>query len=380
MQRPTAILTRFELLPVRATSRTVWLFVRLWTDEGVSGIGEASDAFGFAGTSADEIERMRVELGGFFDLINGGSPLDIDSFRDRGMSRARSGDLVSATAFSSIEQALWDLSGKLRGVPTYELLGGGLRKRLEVYANINRASLPRTPQGFANTARRAVDEGFQAVKLAPFDGFPTSGSAEEIAAAVDLGVESIGAVHAAVGEDVAVLVDCHSFFDVALADDVAKRIEPYDIAWYEEPVAPERVATTKEIADRVIQPIAGGELLFGVEGFEPLCESGAVDVIMPDVKHCGGLQELMRIAEMAHANRVAVAPHNPSGPVSTAASVAVSAAIGNFKSLELQWGEVDWRSEVMAPPERFVDGTISVPDRPGFGVELNDWVVAARRA
>ena len=129
MQRPTAILTRFELLPVRATSRTVWLFVRLWTDEGVSGIGEASDAFGFAGTSAEEIERMRVELGGFFDLINGGSPLDIDSFRNQGMSRARSGGLVSATAFSSIEQALWDLSGKLRGVPTYELLGGGLRKR-----------------------------------------------------------------------------------------------------------------------------------------------------------------------------------------------------------------------------------------------------------
>ncbi len=380
MQRPTAILTRFELLPVRATSRTVWLFVRLWTDEGISGIGEASDAFGFAGTSAEEIERMRVELGGFFDLINGGSPLDIDSFRDQGMSRARSGGLVSATAFSSIEQALWDLSGKLRGVPTYELLGGGLRKRLDVYANINRASLPRTPQGFANTARRAADEGFQAVKLAPFDGFPTSGSAEEIAAAVNLGIESIAAVRAAVGEDVAILVDCHSFFDVDLAEDVAKRIEPYEIAWYEEPVAPERVATTKEIADRVIQPIAGGELLFGVEGFEPLCKSGAVDVIMPDVKHCGGLQELMHIAEMAHANRVAVAPHNPSGPVSTAASVAVSAAIGNFKSLEFQWGEVDWRSDVMAPPEQFIDGTISVPDRPGFGVELNDRVVAEHRA
>ena len=179
------------------------------------------------------------------------------------------------------------------------------------------------------------------------------------------------------GKDVAVLVDCHSFFDVELADDVARRLEPFDIAWYEEPVAPDRVATTREIADRIIQPLAGGELLFGVEGFEPLCKSGAVDVIMPDVKHCGGLQELMLIAQMAHANRVAVAPHNPSGPVSTAASVAVSAAIGNFKSLELQWGEVDWRPSVMAPAELFVDGTIGVPGRPGFGVELNDAVVAA---
>lgn len=380
MQQPTAVLTRFELLPVRATSRTVWLFVRLWTDEGVSGIGEASDAFGFAGTSAAEIERMRTELATFFESVAGRSPLDIDYYREQGLERARSGGLVTATAFSSIEQALWDLSGKLRGVPAYELLGGGIRNKLEVYANINRASLPRTPEGFANTARRAAAEGFQAVKLAPFDGFPTAGTPGEIAAAVDLGIESIGAVRTAVGKDVAVLVDCHSFFDVELADDVARRLEPFDIAWYEEPVAPDRVATTREIADRVIQPLAGGELLFGVEGFEPLCKSGAVDVIMPDVKHCGGLQELMLIAQMAHANRVAVAPHNPSGPVSTAASVAVSAAIGNFKSLELQWGEVDWRPSVMAPAELFVDGTIGVPDRPGFGVELNDAVVAAHSA
>jgi galactonate dehydratase len=380
MQRPTAVLTRFELLPVRATSRTVWLFVRLWTDEGVSGIGEASDAFGFAGTSAEEIEQMRTELATFFESLEGRSPLDIDDYRKRGLSRARTGGLVTATAFSSIEQALWDLSGKLRGVPAYELLGGGLRNKLEVYANINRASLPRTPEGFASTARRAAAEGFQAVKLAPFDGFPRTGTAAEIATAVDVGIESIGAVRSAVGKDVAVLVDCHSFFDVELADDVAHRLEPFDIAWYEEPVAPDRVATTREIADRVMQPLAGGELLFGVEGFEPLCKSGAVDVIMPDVKHCGGLQELMLIAQMAHENRVAVAPHNPSGPVSTAASVAVSAAIGNFKSLELQWGEVDWRSSVMTPPELFVDGTISVPDRPGFGVELNDAIVAAHPA
>lgn len=376
-----AALTRFELLPVRATSRTVWLFVRLWTDEGVSGLGEASDAFGFAGTYAEQIERMRAELGSFFAVLQGRSALDIDFYREQMMERARTSGLVAATAFSAIEQALWDIAGKQQGIPVYELLGGGMRDHLEVYANINRASLPRTPEGFAATARRAAAEGFRAVKLAPFDGFPQPGSPlGEIQAAVDLGIRSIAAVREAVGKDVAVLVDCHSFFDVELAADVAKRVEPYELAWYEEPVAPEEVAQTKQIADRIVQPIAGGELLFGVAGFEPLCKSGAVDVIMPDVKHCGGLLEMMNIAEMAHAHRVAVAPHNPSGPVSTAASVAVSAAIGNFKSLELQWGEIDWRPSVMSPPELFVNGSIAVPDRPGFGVELNDAVVAAHLA
>ena len=111
-----------------------------------------------------------------------------------------------------------------------------------------------------------------------------------------------------------------------------------------------------------------------------MCQSGAVDVIMPDVKHCGGLLELVRIAEMAHANRVAVAPHNPSGPVSTAASIAVSAAIGNFKLLEVQWGEVDWRPDTLVPRELFVNGSIGVPNTPGLGIELNEEIVAAHRA
>jgi galactonate dehydratase len=376
-----AVLTRFELLPVRATNRTVWLFVRLWTDDGLSGLGEASDAFGFAGTATEQIERMRAELGAFFEVVRGRSPLDVSFYRAQAMDRARANGLIAATAFSAIEQALWDLSGKVRGVPTYELLGGGRRNQLEVYANINRATQPRTPEGFANTARRAAAEGFKAVKLAPFDGFPPlSSPASEIAAAADLGVRCLAAVREAVGKDVAVMVDCHSFFDVELAADVAKRVEPLDLAWYEEPVPPEQIERTKQIADRILQPMAGGEVLFGVQGFRPLCQSGAVDVIMPDVKHCGGLLELVRIAEMAHTHRVAVAPHNPSGPVSTAASIAVSAAIGNFKLLELQWGEVDWRPDTLTPKELFVNGSISVPTTPGLGIELNEAIVSSHRA
>jgi galactonate dehydratase len=174
------------------------------------------------------------------------------------------------------------------------------------------------------------------------------------------------------------MVDCHSFFDVERAVRVAERLAPYDLTWYEEPVPPEDVESTLAIKARIRQPMAGGELLFGLEGFAPLVRRRAFDVIMPDVKHCGGLLELTRIAAVAAAEGIAVAPHNPSGPVSTAASVHACAGAASFNYLELQYGEVSWRQDVLVPPERFVDGSLEVTERPGFGVELDQRVVRAQ--
>ena len=181
----------------------------------------------------------------------------------------------------------------------------------------------------------------------------------------------------AVGPGVELMVDCHSFFDVPLATRVARELEPVGLAWYEEPVAPERLDDTLAIRKGIRQPMAGGEVLFGVAGFAPLSRNHAVEVIMPDVKHCGGLLELTRIAAMADADGVAVAPHNPSGPVSTAATVQACAVLKNFRLLEYQWGEAAWRHDLLSPPELFANGSIEVPDRPGFGVELNDALVRA---
>ncbi|HET9662704.1 MAG TPA: enolase C-terminal domain-like protein [Burkholderiales bacterium] len=375
---PQARVTSFELLPIRATSRTVWLMVRLRTDSGLVGLGEASDAFGFANTTAADATRMRAQLQTFFELINGRSPFEIESYRQRGESIARQG-LVAATAFSAIEQALWDLAGKALDVPTYVLFGGRVRSSLPVYANINRATNPRTPEGFAAAAKKAVADGFRAIKAAPFDGFPQPGSPEnEVARAIDTGIASVGAMREAVGPNVAVMIDCHSFFTVDQAVRIAERLEPYALTWYEEPVPPENVEDTVAISNRIRQPMAGGELLFGMSGFAQLVRMQAVDTIMPDVKHCGGLLELTRIAAMAAEEGVMVAPHNPSGPVSTAASVQVCAGMKNVNYLELQYGEVNWRGDVLTPPERFVNGNIEVPDRPGFGVSLNDQVIRAR--
>src|SRR5262249_17338381 len=162
--------------------------------------------------------------------------------------------LVSATALSAIEQALWDLSGKALEVPSSSLLGGRVRDTLPVYANVNRATNPRTPAGFAAAARAAVRDGFRAVKAAPFDGcLPPGAPRAAIGAAVESGIAAIAAMREAVGPDVELMVDCHSFFDVPLAERVAKRLEPQHLAWYEEPVAPEKIEETREIRRRITQ-------------------------------------------------------------------------------------------------------------------------------
>ena len=295
--RPSLKITKLELIPVRVTERTVWLFVRLTSDKKLTGLGEASDAFGFAATTKANALQMEAELAAYFELIKGRSPLEIERFRQQGEPRARAGGLIAATAYSAIEQALWDLTGKALNQPIHALLGGAVRQTLPLYANINRTTKPRTPAGFAATALRAVKEGFTAIKAAPFDGFtpPTADRDTEN------GFACVEAIRAAVGPQTKLMIDCHSFFDVERAVEVARRLEPLNLAWYEEPVDPKRVEETVQIRRRIKQPMAGGETLFGVDGFVPLCRSKAVEVIMPDVKHCGGVKEMTYIAAMARA-------------------------------------------------------------------------------
>ena len=354
------------LTSVRVSERTAWMFVHLRTNLGLTGLGECS------------LGRRRElpALNEAFEAARGRSPFDIEAYRAAGRERAAKGDIFEATAFSAIEQALWDLVGKAVDAPVHQLTGGGLREKLPAYANINRATRERTPAAFAANARAAVEEGFTAIKAAPFDGFPAlDAPASEVAAAADLGVACVEAIRAAIGPDVDILIDCHSFFDVDLAIEIAGRLEPQDLAWYEEPVAPTDVAATKAIERGIEQRMAGGEFLFGIEGFGPLCREQAVDVIMPDVKHCGGLHEARKIAAVAELDGVAVSPHNPSGPVATAASAQLCAGLPNFEILEMQWGEAAWRGDLVEPPERFENGSITVPEGPGLGVELNGRVV-----
>lgn len=359
-------ITEMEVIGVRATMRTNWIFVRLTTNDGQTGLGEASVN-----------RRLNLpELSGFFNLVRDRSPFEIERYRQAGWATASTGNRQQATAFSAIEQAQWDLVGKSLGAPIYDLVGGRLRDELPVYANINRATTDRSPNGFAISAQQAVADGFRAIKAAPFDGFPSLDQPRaEVEAATELGVHCIEAMRTAIGPDIDLKIDAHSHFDVALAIDVATRLEPQRLSWYEEPVPPTDLDSTMAIKNGIRQTMAGGEFLFGVEEFSPLCQNRAVDIIMPDVKHCGGVAEIRRIATVADLYDVLVSPHNPSGPVSTMVSAQVCAGLPNFDILEYQWNEVPWRGDLVDPPERFSEGILQVPDGPGCGVTLNNTVV-----
>ncbi len=362
------VITDFELIPVRATARTLWIFVRIHTNHGVTGLSEASNAMS---TDAAGVEALRVELNEFFSLIRNHSPMDVEYFRQQGRSRALQ-SLLAATAYSAIEQAMWDINGKIFNVPSYQLFGGKVRDDMPVYANINRAANPRTADGFAAIAASAYADGFRAMKAAPFDGYPVNGSAAEIAYHVDAGIDICYAIRDAVGEESALMIDCHSFFSISLAISVAERLQDANLTWYEEPVAPSMIEESLQIKQAIRQPMAGGELLFGLSGFRDIIQNRTFDVIMPDIKHCGGVTDFIQIAAMASDAGIKVSPHNPTGPVATAASIQVSAGLANLNYLEFQYGEVDWRRFVIAPVENFLAGKIRVSDLPGFGIILNE--------
>lgn len=351
--------TGMEVLPVVVSKRTNWRFLRLSTNVGVTGLGEAS---------AGDPEISDLET--FYDLLR--DSLSIQAYRRAGLPRAQAGGVRAAAAFSAIEQALWDIRGKLLEAPVHELLGGRVRDSVPLYANINRMTQNRVPEGFATSAALARDAGFRAVKAAPFDGFPSPQEPlEAIEAATTDGVDAMLAIREAVGEDMAVKVDCHSAFDFSSAVSAAERMRPARLDWFEEPLPIDDVNGIRAVRDAIDQRLAGGERGFGVTSFLPLITAHAVDVIMPDVTLCGGVLEMLHIARAAEAHGMTISPHNARGPVATAVALSVCAAAGNVESLELQWGEADWRSTIIDPPERVEGGMLAITDLPGFGIELN---------
>jgi len=358
--------TGIEVIPVPVTPRTTWVFVRLSTNVGISGVGEASfRLLRRRGSSLTEVP----ELTAFFRLVE--ESLSIQAYRRRGWPLVVRQGAVAATAFSAVEQALWDIHGKLAGAPVHELLGGRVRDAVALYANVNRMTTDRSPAAFAESAGLAREAGFRAVKAAPFDGFPTADDGTDaIETATTRGVEAMFAIREAVGDGVAVKADCHSHFDFDRAVAVAERLVPVGLDWYEEPLPIADVDGHRALRNVVGHRLAGCETLVGVAGFQTPIATGAFDVLMPDVMLCGGMLEMLDIARSAAEAGIAVSPHNPCGPVATAASLAVCAVADNVESLELQWGEVDWRSSLVDPPEWIEDGVLNVGDAPGLGIEL----------
>ena len=367
-------ITGLEVLRLRAGRRGDWVLVRLATDEGLTGIGEASH--GAQGPDRDALVTATLHRQ-CFPILSGRDPCAVVSATAALQTLVEG--MAAATAVSACEQALWDLAGKAAGVPVYRMLGGPVRERIPLYANINRAA-ERTPEGFAECARRAIAAGFHAVKIAPFDGVRQGRLREpEQRNLVAQGVECVAAVRDAVGPSVDVKVDCHGRLDVPTAVEVARELRGLSVTWFEEPVPTDDLEALERLRPVVLgegMELIGGERLYGVKGFWPYFAAGVWDVIMPDVKHCGGIAAMRHIAAVADARGIAVSPHNPSGPVACVASAHAVAAMPQARALEYAWGEVPWRSSLIMPLERIEAGELVLPTTPGLGITLNEAALA----
>lgn len=356
---PKARIKDIEIFQVPVNKRGGWLLVRLHTDAGVSGIGDASHGY-------DE-PRTIAHLKQFTEALKGRAFSDVEYLRKIALPLIKPRDHSVATAFSGIEQALWDIAGQVYGVPVHALFGGKLRGEIRNYANINRATTDRSPSDFAKLAANAVKDGFTAIKLASFDGFPKDSS--KVEDHIRKGIECIAAMREAIGPKADLLVDAHSNFTVARGLQLARELEPYNLFWLEEVVR--GIPGLAEINRGAKMQTAGGEDLFGVQEFYPYAAGGAADILMPDIKYCGGLLELKKIAALGEGAGLPVSPHGPASPIGNLAAAHVCATIPNFLILECAYGETPWRAEILDPPEQIQGGILTLTDRPGFGAKLN---------
>ena len=366
--------TGLEIFTVKVNARGNWILTRLSTSAGVTGIGDASH-------NAPDAERIRY-LKQFFELLKGRSIYDIEWLRQAAepeIFKSRPG--AASVALSGLEQCLWDIRGKVTSVPTYELFGGLLHPRIRNYANINRSADPRTPEGFAAMAERAIAAGFDAVKLAPFDDMPRDlSNAAQIEDFTKLGIARADAVRKVIGPKRDLLVDVHSHLDLDRGLQLARRMEYLNLYWLEEVTPAKPVEMLARINRDAKMPTAGGEAIYGVKGFYPYITAKAVDIAMPDVKYCGGMLELKKIAALCEAADVPVAPHDPASPIGNVSAAHVCATMPNFKILEFSYGEVPWRAELIDPPESLDKGHINLSRRPGLGITLNEKTIAKYKA
>lgn len=356
-----------ETFRLKVNHRGDWIIARVLTNGGVAGLGDASHG----GADAETLTLLRQ----YSEQCKGRSVFDVEWLRQWGAAEIARRGKVAAVAISALEQALWDIQGQALGVPCYQLFGGRLRPTIRNYANINRSTTDRTPAGFAQIAAKAVTAGFDACKLAPFDGMPRDAAAR--AKHIDNAVACAFAVREAIGPQRDLLIDVHSLVALEQGLKLVERLAPLKLFWLEE-VTPEplaNLALIKRAAQAFGMPIAGGESLPDAKAFYRYAAAGAADILMPDVKYCGGLLELRKVAALAEAMSLTIAPHGPASPVGNFAVAHVCAGMPNFHILEFSFGEVPWRAELVDPPERIERGHLALPGRPGFGIALNPKIV-----
>jgi len=351
------------------------VIVEVETDEGITGIGEAAIAYGVGGTAAAGMAKDLAQR------IIGRDPSRIEELWSEMYDHsfwAKGGGAIVFAGISAIEQALWDIKGKALGVPVYELLGGRMRDEVRVYAT-GWYGAARTPGELAQTAERPLRDGYKALKCYPLAEWDGGGlrhvtNRQVDRAFADLAFEKVKALRGAVGPEIEIMLDLSGGLTTGETIRLCRRFEELDIAWIEEPADPFDVGALKTISEKVAIPVAVGERLYTRHSFRKIFELHAADIVQPDVGNTGGLMEVKKIAAMAEAYNMRVAPHNCASALSTAASLQVAACIPNFMTQEIYpyFPERGGYVQVLedSPEDRIKNGFIPLPETPGLGVAL----------
>lgn len=352
-------ISRYELFLVPPR----WLFLKIETDEGITGWGEPVIE-GRAATIRTAVEEL-------MEYLIGKDPMRIeDHWNVMYRGGFYRGGPILMSAISGIDQALWDIKGKFFGTPICQLLGGKCRDKIKVYSWIGGDR----PADVGNAARDIVSKGFTALKMNATEELQYVDTYEKI----DHAVARIAAVREAVGPGVGIGIDFHGRVHKPLARVLARALEPYRPMFIEEPVLPENNEALREIAQSVSIPIATGERLFSRWDFKNLLKDGYVDIIQPDLSHAGGITECKKILSMAEAFDVAAAPHCPLGPIALAACLQVDATCHNAfiqeQSLGIHYNQGSDLLDYLADKTvfQFDQGFVSIPDGPGLGIEINE--------
>jgi galactonate dehydratase len=345
--------------------RTNLIFLVLRTDEGLIGVSEA--------TLEGQEHAVIGAIKALDEAARGKDPTQIShTIYELNRDSYWRGGPVSMTALSALEAAMWDVSARALDVPVHRLLGGATRDRVRAYAN-GWFSGAKTPEEFAEAAVHTIGTGFRGLKWDPFEAADLSVEPRDLSRML----ESVAAVRDAVGDHVELFIEGHGRFDVPTAVRIARELEQYNPVFFEEPCPPDGIDALVEIRSKSPIPIAAGERWFGRNAFISVLSRSAVDFVQPDVTHAGGLLELSFISTLAAGHYVPFAPHNPSGPLSTAATLQLAATLPNFRYLEIMAVDVPWRSEISN--ESLVltdDGDVMIPQGVGLGIDLNFEAIA----
>jgi galactonate dehydratase len=354
------------------------VLVELITDASVTGVGDAAIAYGSGATAA---AGMLKDL--LTDIVLGKDPARIEALWGEMYDHsfwAKGGGPIIFAAISAIEMALWDIKGKVLGVPVYELLGGKVRGEARVYAN-GWSFRCVTPDDFARAAEKVLADGYDALKMyplaRPLESSP-HGNIQHVSgrridrALEDLAVAKVRAVRQAVGAHVDLMVDMSAELTTDAAIRLGQRFEEFELFFFEEPVDPFDIEALKKVSDKVNLPIAVGERLYTRYGFRRVMELHAADILQPDAGNTGGIFETLKIAAMAETYSMQVQPHLCASPVATAAALQVDACMRNLLIQELYPYRVPEHFDLVdhAPERDVKGGRLAIPDRPGLGVAL----------